>query len=197
MSVNEEEKPMNECLLTDKQWQFRIQSPPQDDASVVQSVSEKDLLTKIKGADQLLPILQDLFLNQRLAVLSTQRNGAPYGNLVAFSSADELTKLVFVTPRATRKFSNITADNRVAVLIDNRSNDNLDFSNAVAVTATGRAFDLKSTEKDRLLENYLLKHPHLTEFAKSPSCAVISVEVETYYCVYRFQNVMELHLKQC
>lgn len=197
MNENKEEKPIDECLFAHKQWQFHIQSPPQERGPSAQSHSEKDLLTRIKGADQLLPILQDLFLNQRLAVLSTQKDGAPYANLVAFSSADELTKLVFVTPRATRKFSNITADNRVAMLMDNRSNDNLDFSDAVAVTATGRAFDLKSTEKDRLLDNYLSKHPHLTDFAKSPSCAVISVEVETYYCVYRFQNVMELHLKQC
>ena len=197
MSVNKEEKTIDECLFADKQWQFHIQSPPPEHGPVAQSAPEKDLLTRIKEAGQLLPILQDLFLNQRLAVLSTQKDGAPYANLVAFSSADELTKLVFVTPRATRKFSNITADNRVAMLMDNRSNDNLDFSNAVAVTATGRAFDLKSTEKDRLLDNYLSKHPHLTDFAKSPSCAVISVEVETYYCVYRFQNVMELHLKQC
>ncbi len=197
MTGNEEEKSLNECRFANRQWQFHVQSARQEEEHVVSGVSEKSLPARITRADQLLPILEDLFLNQRLAVLCTQREGAPYGNLVAFSSADELTRLVFVTPKATRKFSNITADHRVAMLIDNRSNDNLDFSQAIAVTATGRAFDLKSAERDRLLDLYLSKHPHLTEFAKSPSCAVISIEVETYYCVYRFQNVMELHLKQC
>lgn len=197
MSVNEEEKSRNECDFTNGRWQFRIQSVRQESEHVLPGANEKSLPARITDADQLLPVLEDLFLNQRLAVLCTQREGAPYGNLVAFSSADELTRLVFVTPKATRKFANITADHRVAMLIDNRSNDSLDFSQAIAVTATGRAFDLKSEERERLLDGYLLKHPHLAEFAKSPSCAVISIEVETYYCVYRFQNVMELHLKQC
>lgn len=152
--------------------------------------------SQIGRASELLPVIEALFLTQRFAVLSTQGDGAPYGNLVAFASADRLTKLIFVTPRATRKFSNILSEPRVALVIDNRSNDSSDFSDAIAVTATGRAFESDSNERERLLDVYLAKHPHLKEFARSPSCAIVSIDVDVYYSVYGFQNVIELHFKK-
>ena len=64
---------------------------------------------------------------QPLAVLSTQQEGQPYASLVAFVSSDDLTRLYFATIRSTRKFANIMKDSRVAMLIDNRSNNPADF----------------------------------------------------------------------
>jgi nitroimidazol reductase NimA-like FMN-containing flavoprotein (pyridoxamine 5'-phosphate oxidase superfamily) len=140
-------------------------------------------------------LIRELFESQKLAVLATQNKGQPYANLIAFAASDNLKSLYFVTGRATRKYANIEADARVTVLIDNRSNQDSDFSQAAAVTATGRAQEVADSKRDEVLAIYLAKHPMLEEFVRSPSCALLGVEVETYYLVRRFQNVMELHVK--
>jgi hypothetical protein len=36
----------------------------------------------------------------------------------------------------------------------------------------------------------------LKEFVSSPTCALLKMDVETYYVVSRFQNVLELHIKK-
>jgi hypothetical protein len=81
------------------------------------------------------------------------------------------------------------------VLIDNRSNQDSDFSQAAAVTATGTAQEVVDAKRDEVLAIYLAKHPMLEDFVRSPSCALLQIRVETYYLVRRFQNVMELHVK--
>ncbi|HOE72703.1 MAG: Pyridoxamine 5'-phosphate oxidase [Deltaproteobacteria bacterium ADurb.BinA179] len=136
--------------------------------------------------------LCDLFINQLLAVLSTSNNGRPYCNLVAFASGDGIASLIFATARDTRKFANLAGDPRVCLLIDNRSNRASDFRNAVAVTATGSAAELAPGEKTPYQKLFLDKHPHLLDFVLSPGCALIKVQVDTYYIVKRFQHVMIL-----
>jgi hypothetical protein len=128
-----------------------------------------------------------------LAVLSTQHNGQPYTNLVAFAATDKLKHLLLATNRATRKYINIKQDSRVAMLIDNRSNQISDFGNAIAVTAIGTAAEIETSERDRFIRIYLNKHRYLEEFALSPGCVLIKISVETYY-VSKFQEVTEFHI---
>ena len=151
--------------------------------------------TLLSEESELEHLIRELFESQKLAVLATQNEGQPYANLIAFATSDDLKSLYFVTARATRKYSNIEADGRVTVLIDNRSNQDSDFSQAAAVTATGSAKEVVDSKRDEILTIYLAKHPMLEEFVRSPSCALLKVQVETYYLVRRFQNVMELHVK--
>ncbi|NIQ37641.1 MAG: pyridoxamine 5'-phosphate oxidase family protein [Proteobacteria bacterium] len=139
--------------------------------------------------------LTDLFNTQHLGVLATQGGGQPYSSLVAFTATDDLKYLVFATTRATRKYANLSSESRVAMLIDNRSNQDSDFHNAMAVTAMGTAEEVKDREKDQLIKRYLAKHPYLEGFVMAPTCALLKVRVDKYYVVSRFQNVMELHLK--
>jgi nitroimidazol reductase NimA-like FMN-containing flavoprotein (pyridoxamine 5'-phosphate oxidase superfamily) len=151
--------------------------------------------TLLSEESELENLIIELFESQKLAVLGTQNKGQPYGNLIAFVASEDLKSLYFVTARATRKYANIEADARVTVLIDNRSNQDSDFSQAAAVTATGTAKEVADSKRDEVLAIYLAKHPMLEEFVRSPSCALLRVEVKTYYLVRRFQNVMELHVK--
>lgn len=145
-------------------------------------------------SDRLRATISQLLASQNLAVLSTHHEGQPYASLVAFAAAEELKQIVFATARTTRKFSNLQADPRVAVLIDSRTNQPCDFHQAIAVTATGRAEELSGAEKARLAALFLVKHPHLEDFLRAPTCALIRIRVQCYYLVSRFQHVMELHL---
>jgi nitroimidazol reductase NimA-like FMN-containing flavoprotein (pyridoxamine 5'-phosphate oxidase superfamily) len=148
-------------------------------------VKDKDIRT----------LIRDLFAAQRLAVLATDRNGEAYATLVGFVAGEDLKTLFFATTRSTRKYKALTANPRVAMLIDSRSNRAQDFRDAVAVTATGVADEIAKTENPLLLKAYIARHPHLEDFVSSPTCAFIRVRVQTYHVVTRFQHVMTLDMQ--
>jgi nitroimidazol reductase NimA-like FMN-containing flavoprotein (pyridoxamine 5'-phosphate oxidase superfamily) len=159
---------------------------------IVEWNHQERVLNNVAGLESL---LRELFGSQSLAVLATQREGQPFTNLVAFAATDDLKYLAFATTRATRKYANLSADSQVAMLVDNRRNQISDFENAAAVTAIGKAEEAEGEQRDRLMEVYLSKHPHLKGFATSPTCALMKVTVEKYDIVRRFQNVVELRMK--
>lgn len=140
-------------------------------------------------------ILNELCTGQPLAVLATDAGNAPYANLVAFAATPDLRRFYFITPRATRKWANLTDNHRVALLIDNRHNTTADFSLAAAATVLGNAEELQGEAREAALTLYLEKHPHLAEFARVPSCALLQIRVVSIYLVTRFQNVMEYHFE--
>ncbi len=146
---------------------------------------DRDIMEKIRG----------LFVSQRLAVLATSQQGQPYTSLVAFAFSEDLRRLFFATPRATRKFANLLAEPRVSLLIDNRSNRSDDFREAIAVTALGRAQEINDSEGQGLLRRYLDRHADLKEFVTAPTCALLQVEVTSYSLVSRFQNVVDILLE--
>jgi nitroimidazol reductase NimA-like FMN-containing flavoprotein (pyridoxamine 5'-phosphate oxidase superfamily) len=148
----------------------------------------------LKNPSQLKRLLKDLFSSQPLAVLATQSDGQPYGNLVAFAATEDLGGLLFATARGTRKFANIRKDPRVAMVMDNRTNQRVDFQRAVAVTATGIVKEIAGSEKNQLLKVYLSKYPHLNRFVTSPRCTLLRVNVNTYVVVRRFQKVVALSM---
>ncbi len=106
--------------------------------------------TLLSEEPELEHLMRELFEVQKLAVLGTQNKGQPYANLIAFAASDDLKSLYFVTARATRKYANIEADARVTVFIDNRSNQDSDFSQAAAVTATGTAKEVLDSKRDEV-----------------------------------------------
>lgn len=140
--------------------------------------------------------LKTLLESQKLAVLATHLGGQPYGSLVCFASAPDGRELFFATTRATRKYANLSADDRVALVVDNRSNQDSDIHEATALTAVGRVEELSGQEREHLEAVYLTKHPYLKDFVKSPTCAFLRVTVETYYLVCRFQEVTELKVSK-
>ena len=145
--------------------------------------------------DQFRQRLAELFRSQNLATLSTHNDGQPYASLVAFHASEDLKRIYFVTPTTTRKFANLTADNRVAVMVNSSTNQASDFHQAISVTAVGRAEVISGSNQEMILRHYLAKHPHLEEFVRSPTCALVQVAVVSYYMVKNFQNVMEMHLE--
>ena len=133
---------------------------------------------------------------QKLSVLATQGDGRPYGSLVAFAATSDLKTLLFATKRATRKYSNLLAHPDVAMVIDTRTNQAADFSDATAVTALGEVEEVAADDRQEFLNIYIEKHPYLKEFVESPTCALLRVRVRNYIMVSRFQNVQELHVSE-
>jgi nitroimidazol reductase NimA-like FMN-containing flavoprotein (pyridoxamine 5'-phosphate oxidase superfamily) len=141
--------------------------------------------------------IAELLLSQKLAVLATvDPNGSSYASLIAFAASADLQRIVFATSRATRKFANLRHNPKISLLVDNRSNREDDFHEAKAVTVIGVAEIIEPpASQGNATALYLAKHPYLEDFLASPSTAFILVSVWRYYLVSRFQEVMELHIK--
>jgi nitroimidazol reductase NimA-like FMN-containing flavoprotein (pyridoxamine 5'-phosphate oxidase superfamily) len=146
----------------------------------------------IENTEELASLIKRIFSEQRFAVLATQSDGQPYCNLVAFTEADNLKSLIFVTSRDTRKYANIQVSKKVAILIDSRINHVSDFNSAVAVTALGTIEEVIDNKK-YLSEIYLSKHPELKDFCHKPSNALMKIAV-TEYIVATFEGVRRLRM---
>jgi nitroimidazol reductase NimA-like FMN-containing flavoprotein (pyridoxamine 5'-phosphate oxidase superfamily) len=139
-------------------------------------------------------IVQELLQQQSLGVLGTSRQGHSYTSLVAFVAQENGAALYFATSRTGRKYSNLVEDERVALLIDNRTSRSQVLFEAAAVTAYGRAGEVSAAERDAGLALYRTKHPQLDEFVMAPTTALVQVTVESYQLVRQFEQVIEFRL---
>lgn len=129
-----------------------------------------------------------LLKSRKFAVLSTSADEQPYASLVAFVEEPDLTAIFFATDRRTKKYQNILANSRIALLVENSTNAAVDVSEAMAATVMGRAEITGDDEKGRLVGIYVKKHPYLADFVQSPGCAMVKLRVEKVILVERFQR---------
>ena len=137
-----------------------------------------------------------LLESEQLAVLSTVQEDQPYANLVAFAHSADLRSIVFCTPRTTRKYTNLSANNRVALLIENSRNQAADIYQAMAATAIGQVEPIPPQAEEEFRELYLRKHPHLADFMRAATTAMVRVAVARYLVVRQFQNVYDFQVAQ-
>jgi nitroimidazol reductase NimA-like FMN-containing flavoprotein (pyridoxamine 5'-phosphate oxidase superfamily) len=138
--------------------------------------------------------INSLLTSQKLGVLATNNQGQPHTSLVAFAATADAREIIFATTRTSRKFANLQADPRAALLVDSRTNQEADFHLGQALSATGAVRELADPDRATRLQLFLTRHPHLQEFAQSPSCALMSLKVQVYNFVSKFQKVMEYRL---
>jgi nitroimidazol reductase NimA-like FMN-containing flavoprotein (pyridoxamine 5'-phosphate oxidase superfamily) len=142
-------------------------------------------------------LVLELLKQQPLGVLGTNHQGHPYASLVAFVTTEDAHSVFFATTRATRKYHNLSKDEQIALLIDNRHNQSSGFYQTAAVTAYGRALEVDPAERAEVASLYLVKHPQLKSFVLSPSTALFRITVESYHLVVRFQHVTEFRMAAC
>jgi heme iron utilization protein len=140
--------------------------------------------------------LYRLVTSQQFAVLSSaQANGHPYASLIAFIAKDGLSQMAFCTLRETRKYANLIAEPRIALLIDNRQNKASDLENASAVTILGYTEEMHGQERESWQSSFIKKHPLMIDFVKSSNCALMKVDVQKVFIVSHFHNVIEMHVQ--
>lgn len=123
--------------------------------------------------------VKELFSSQMLCVLSTDFQGQPYSNLLAFAETDDLRSIIFVTNRKTSKYDNALLNKKVAVLVDSRTNTELDFKRALAITAIGNAEELTGDQAQEYARLLVAKHPYLNSFVYNINSAIIRVNIES------------------
>lgn len=131
-----------------------------------------------------------LIAGQPFAVLCTQGEGQPYGSLIAYAASPDFKSIVFATPVDTRKYRLLCACDRVALVIDRRPASPEQIMDGEAVTATGRAVQVRPGESfDHLAALLAGRHSALARFLGDPSSALFRIDVELYVYVTRFQQV--------
>jgi len=124
-------------------------------------------------------IIHRILSSQYFAVLNTVRCGKPFSNLVAFAAADDMKSIVFSTSRKNRIYTAIKRNSVVSLLIDNRTNQPEDISNALAITVMGTACE-NAENRIRFRELLINKVPPLERFVSQPGTVLIEVMVDAY-----------------
>jgi heme iron utilization protein len=147
-----------------------------------------------KGVAAIPERLKALDAQEYFAVLATDDGRQPYTSLVAYALTPDMRKVVFATPKNTRKYANIVLRSaHVALLIDTRSKRKKDLLETEAITIIGAAKPVRKGKTwDKLAEMLLKKHPDLEEFLNSSTTALLVVDIAQCVHVSRFQTVSVL-----
>ena len=124
-------------------------------------------------------LLREVVSTQYFAVLNTIGQGLPHSNLVSFAATDDLRSIVFVTGRNTRKYRNMQDNHHISLLIDNRTNQPSDTSQAIAIAAIGTAREAIDN-KSLLRGIFLARHPQLRHFVDAPDSAIMLATISQY-----------------
>jgi uncharacterized protein YhbP (UPF0306 family) len=147
---------------------------------------------RTEGAPALRERIQRLTHGQLYGVLCTQADNQPYGSMVAFAFSDDLSRFVFSTPTATRKYRLLTECSNVALVVNNQADFPGEMMKIEAFTATGKAREIESgAEYSRWAGLLLARHPQLQQFIESPSTALFVVDVVRFLLVHSFQEVRQ------
>ena len=139
-------------------------------------------------------LINKIVKTQYFAVLNSVGESQPYSNLVSFAITDDLKSLVFITDRNTRKYRNIKGNNHLSLLVDNRTNQPSDITQAIAITVIGTARE-EVTSRDRYQVIFLARHPQLKQFVDNPNTALILVTVSEYI-IAGFDKTQRVVLEQ-
>lgn len=134
--------------------------------------------------------IRQLLQKEQFAAMSTAKGDEPYINLVAFAGTDDLASIIFCTPQKTRKYDNLQHNPRVALLVENSRNQAVDLTQAMALTAIGRAILTTAVAEPDSANLFLDKHPHMKQFVYDSATALVWVRVEKYLLVKNFQDTL-------
>jgi nitroimidazol reductase NimA-like FMN-containing flavoprotein (pyridoxamine 5'-phosphate oxidase superfamily) len=146
-----------------------------------------------KGAAAIPERLKALNTQEYFAVLATDDGKQPYTSLVSFALSPDMKRIIFPTPKNTRKYTNIIHSANVALLIDNRSKRKKGLMETEAITIIGKAQTVRKGKAwDEFTKIFLMKHPDLEEFINFSTTALMAIDIAQCVHVSRFQTVSVL-----
>jgi heme iron utilization protein len=146
-----------------------------------------------KGSAAIPERLKAFNAEEHFAVLATDDGHRPYTSLVAYALSPDAKKIIFATPKKTRKYTNMISSANVSFLIDNRSKRKRNLMGTEAITIIGIAKPIRKGKAwDELAKIFLLKHSDLEEFINFPTTALMVVDIAQCVHVSRFQTVSVL-----
>jgi nitroimidazol reductase NimA-like FMN-containing flavoprotein (pyridoxamine 5'-phosphate oxidase superfamily) len=136
--------------------------------------------------------IEKIIESQKIAVLGTSQKNEPYSCLVAFVLTENLKEIIFATKRKRLKYQNMVANPRVTLLIDDRDRGESDLEKTTSIAVIGSAEDTANVTREKCVSLLLKRHPELTNFVKTPDCALIRVKIDKIYIVSEFESVVKI-----
>jgi nitroimidazol reductase NimA-like FMN-containing flavoprotein (pyridoxamine 5'-phosphate oxidase superfamily) len=133
--------------------------------------------------------IEDIFKISRFAVLATEGDGQPHASLIGITPTEGYKKLIFATYRNTRKYTNLTHNGRVAVLIERTDINRSGLQESFVLTAFGHVEEINAKEKNIVFKAHLESHPELSSFMQSEDCSLVRIKVDTYQVVRGIDDV--------
>lgn len=134
-------------------------------------------------------LIQDLITTESLCVLATVGQHGPHTSIMTFFADHAVMKFYFLSRKTSRKNKHIKKNPHVSLLIDRRD----DFM-SLSIDAVYTPIKSKQTQK-AIRKLFLLKAPHLKEFASHPDTELIRVEGRFATLAQGYTDVFTTKLK--
>jgi heme iron utilization protein len=133
--------------------------------------------------------IEEVIKVSRLAVLATEFNGQPHTSLIAITPFGNFRQLIFATYRNTLKYRNLSHNNNVALLIENKDAETKGLYGSTVLTIIGHTEEINITENGAAYEAHLKRHPEMESFMNSSDCAFILVIAKSFQVVNRIDDI--------
>ncbi|MCK8601490.1 pyridoxamine 5'-phosphate oxidase family protein [Desulfoferrobacter suflitae] len=126
--------------------------------------------------------IRKLVQENNMCVLATCHDHRPHCSLMAYLTNERADGIYMVTRRHTQKYRNLTANPQVSLLIDTRTQVEPDQRSRIqALTISGTcSVTVDPKERDEILRQIVIRHPHLKELADHPDAAIISIQLHSF-----------------
>ena len=135
-------------------------------------------------------IIQKTLETQRYGVYNTIRNERPHSALVGFATTPDLSKVIILTPKNTRKYINTQLNQHVNLFITTTTNDPKDLDQAITISILGTAEvsdKLKDEDKKNYKKYFMEKNTHMKHLADKLEDMII-ITVETFELTTNYQK---------
>ena len=135
-------------------------------------------------------LIQTTLKNQRYGVYNTIRNEQPHSALVGFATTPDLSKVIILTPKNTRKYINTQLNQKVNLFVSTTTNDPMDLDNAVTISVLGTAEVSEKINTELITEYkrlYLEKNIHMNQLVDKID-EMIVISVKTYEVTKNYQK---------
>ena len=140
--------------------------------------------------EEIKDIIQQTLQSQIYGVYNTIRNEQPHSALVGFAPTPDLSKIIILTPKNTRKYVNTQLYHKVTLFISTTTNDPKDLENAITISISGIAEVSDKLQQNQIAEYrkyYLEKNKHMNQLADSLN-EMIVISVDKYELTKSFQK---------
>lgn len=133
--------------------------------------------------------IEDIFKISKFAVLATEANGQPHASLIGITPIEEYRRLIFATYRNTRKYTNLSQNGKVAVLVESIDINRVGLQESFVLTAFGHVEEIEAEYKNIVLNAHIERHPELSSFIHSEDCTLVLIKVDTYQVVRGIDDI--------
>ena len=127
----------------------------------------------------MLETMKALVREKDICVMATVSGNKPHCSLMAYVSDEEGLEIYMLTDKLTKKYSNMTENPFVSIMIDTRDEDaGPQRLRSKALTIEGEFEEIHDkVKRDRVRTSLLERHPHLNVLAMEPDAIVFAVKV--------------------